>query len=176
MDSVATKRLLRWSAAPAIAVLLVWWLVRCSPTPREPSDGQGVGAAGPAGGVASFGISGRTTSPLVPGASVRVNLELSNARGTALSISGLTMSISTVSAPRSDPAHPCTPRDFAVRQVPADLLIVIPALAASTLRTLSVATGDWPRVSMLNTSVNQDGCQGASVHLDYRGTATQARP
>jgi hypothetical protein len=176
MDTVATKRLGRWGSAVAIAVLLTWWLVRCSPTPDESSDGRGSGVAGPGVSTSSFGISGRTTSPLFPGGSVPVNLALTNARGSAVSITGLTVSIHAVSAPRSSSAHPCTPRDFAVQQVPADLVLLVPALTTRTLRTLSVAKSGWPRVSMLNTSVNQDGCQGASVRLDYRGTSARVQP
>ena len=116
------------------------------------------------------------TSTFVPGGSVPLNLILTNYQGHGLSISTLTVSLRAVSAPRSDANHPCTVADFAVRQANAGLSLVVPAGASVSLLTLGVTPASWPQVSMLNTSVNQDGCKGASVGLDYLGTGRQVSP
>jgi hypothetical protein len=176
MGTVTGRLLGRAGTAVAVAALVLWLLARCSTSSVEPGDGRGTGVGDPVTGAASLRISGRTTGTLFPGASVPVDLELTNSFGYSMWVGRLTVSIGEVSAPRSDATHPCTKRDFAVRQVPAELRLTVPARATSSLMELGIRTTDWPEVSMLNTSVNQDGCQGASVGLDYRGAATTVLP
>jgi hypothetical protein len=49
--------------------------------------------------------------------------------------------------------------------------ITIPANSTKSLSDLSVPTGNWPVITMLNTSYNQNACQGASLTLTYTGSA-----
>lgn len=60
----------------------------------------------------------------------------------------------------------CAVDDFAVGQA-SNRVITLAARSASTLSSLDLARRTWPRVGMPNRSVNQDGCKGASVTLDY---------
>ena len=68
------------------------------------------------------------------------------------------------------PSCPAWSRTSAWPQVPKDLDLTLPPEATSSLSGLSVSSAQWPHVGMLNTSVNQDGCKGASVILDFSGS------
>jgi hypothetical protein len=172
MEAVTVRRAQRGAALLLLGTILVSWLVRCSSTDPAPGEGAGSGrASGPVGVVE---LSGSTSSLISPGSSAPLDLRLTNSASYALVVTRLTVSIHAVDAPRSDAGHPCTPDDFVLRQAPSGLTVRVDARASSTLLELGTSKAEWPRVGMLNSSSNQDGCKGASVDLGYRASATQA--
>ncbi|MCW2795098.1 hypothetical protein [Nocardioides sp.] len=175
IGQAARGRAGRWCAAVVLAALILITLIRCAPSSVESLPGGGDGFAAPTGTSTSFGISGHTTSPISPGLSAALDLELTNPEGYALSVTALTVSIREVTASRADGAHPCTVADFVIRQPSDDLALVISADATVTLSGLAVPANSWPRVGMLNTSGNQDGCKGAIVGLDYAASGSQVQ-
>ncbi len=122
--------------------------------------------SGPAAG---FAIGG-TVGDLHPGAPSPVNLALINPSVGPLIINGLTVAIQNIDAPRSSPALPCTPSDFSVRQFAGSYPLAIPGSSTRTLGQLGIPTARWPQVAIVDSNANQDGCQGASLTLSYRGT------
>ena len=81
----------------------------------------------------------------------------------------VTVTVSSVSAPAATAQLPCTTSDFAVTQFRGSYPFEIPA-GNSALQSLGFAGSTWPTVRLVNRPVNQDGCQGATITIAYRGT------
>jgi hypothetical protein len=170
----ATRRRARGGGAAFVLLLaiLAMLLVRCSST--GPPSGTESGSGHPSGQSRAIRLTGQGSRQLAPGASAPVNLRLTSSASFPVSVTRLTVSIHAVDAPRSDAKHPCTAGDFDLRQSPPGLTVRVAASASSTLLELGTSRVEWPRVVMLDTSRNQDGCKGASVALDFRAFATRA--
>jgi hypothetical protein len=119
----------------------------------------------------AFTISGDTTSPLAPGVSQPIGLTLSNPNSQSLSVTNLSVTISSITRTSTAVAQglPCTAADFAITQYSGPYPLAIPAGSAS-LSSLGIPSSQWPKISMLDTSANQDGCKGVSLVLAYSGS------
>ena len=144
------------------------------PTVADDGSGgvAGTGVAELRGSSTSFSIAGRAAEPISPGVLVPLDLEFTNSHDSPMSVTDLTVSVQRVSAPQADDFHPCAVGDFAVEQASRSLEINVPAGAPHTLTSLGLPRAEWPQVAMLNRSVNQDGCKGASLTLDYTASGT----
>jgi hypothetical protein len=121
---------------------------------------------------ANFTIAGSLPSTLEPGFAVPLNLELTNPGATAIAISGVQVSVSSISAPRASASYSCTSDDFSVAQFSGAYGFTIPASSSRSLSELGFQETQLPRVAMPNRPVNQNGCKGASLQFDFTGTAT----
>jgi hypothetical protein len=124
----------------------------------------------------AFVITGSPTKPMSPGVEVPIDLRLQNTNKTAMSVTDLEVVVRAVDAPNATAELPCLVEDFTVSQVPDNIDLTLPPEATSSLSGLSVSSAEWPHVGMLNTSVNQDGCKGASVILDFSGSGAVDDP
>ena len=52
-------------------------------------------------------------------------------------------------------------------QAPDGIDLTLPPQATTSLSALSVPSTQWPQVGLRNTSVNQNGCKGASLTLEF---------
>ncbi|GAA0609965.1 hypothetical protein GCM10009547_10050 [Sporichthya brevicatena] len=120
-----------------------------------------------------FGIAGSPADGFYPGASGVIDLELSNPNAVDLTLQDLTISLESVT-PASGASGPCSAADFEIVQLSSVSGVVLAPGSSTRLSNLGVASADLPRFTMLNTTDNQDGCQGAVVTLRYAGTATAA--
>jgi hypothetical protein len=116
---------------------------------------------------ASFSISGDVAEPFFPGGSAPLDLEISNPLETDLSVSDLVVEVDAVDAPNATDDLPCTVDDFSVEQLSLRDDLIVAAGTTAALTELGVAAEDLPRVLMLDTESNQDGCKGASFALAY---------
>jgi len=116
---------------------------------------------------ASFSISGDVAEPFFPGGSAPLDLEISNPLDTDLSVSDLVVEVDAVDAPNATDDLPCTVDDFAVEQLSLRHDLIVAAGTTTALTDLGVPAEDLPRVLMLDTASNQDGCKGASFALAY---------
>jgi hypothetical protein len=117
-------------------------------------------------------ITGLAAPAPVPGpdGSSGLNLSLWNPNGQALQVSNLTVAIQSVSKAASAPENrPCTAADYSVLQFSGSYPISI-AGGKTVMLGSRFDTSTWPRLKMLNTSENQDGCKGATVHLTFTGS------
>lgn len=118
-----------------------------------------------------FGITGGLDSAhmVYPGSQQSVNLTLSNPLNQDLRITAITVSVE-----QSTSKSGCSgSTNFQVLQIPAGAYpIVLPANATRTLSQLGLAAASQPILKMLDLG-NQDACKGASLTLDYTGTATK---
>jgi hypothetical protein len=123
---------------------------------------------------ASFTISGDTDEPISPGVAVPLDLELSNPHDLPMSVTAVAVTMTAVSAPLAHGLRTCSMEDFSVHQVSPTVEITLAAQTTGTLSSLGIAPTTWPQVGMLDRSINQDGCKGASLALAYTATGTLA--
>jgi hypothetical protein len=124
----------------------------------------------------AFTIAGTVPVDLTPGTGHPLDLILTSSETFDLSISSLTVLVTSVSAPESDPSHACGTGDFSVQQFSGAPGFTLPANSTVRLSALGFAASELPLVSMLNRPVNQDGCKAASFSLAFAGTATEVTP
>jgi hypothetical protein len=113
-----------------------------------------------------FVISSAGPTMLFPGASVPVNLTLSNPNAFGIEIRMLTISIENVGG-----GSGCNADDFETRQFSGGYGLHVPSTETTDLDMLGIKPADWPHVMMINTSENQDGCKGVAIELAFGGTA-----
>jgi outer membrane protein OmpA-like peptidoglycan-associated protein len=117
-------------------------------------------------------IGGNPPGLLLPGGpAVRVEVGFSNPNDDSVSVSGLTMSLSKITAPNATAQHPCATADFALTQFTGGQPFSIPA-GPSTLQSLGFAQARWPSLQMVETHTNQDGCENATLTLSYSATGS----
>ena len=145
------------------------WTVDLTPPPAPPTSGPAPDNL--------YTISGSVSAALHPGglaAPINVTFSSTNAGngGSGVDgtrVSGLAVSITSVTGPNINGAHPCTAADFALTQFSGAYPFYVPQ-GASSLFSLGFASGTWPTLRLKETGLNQDGCKGASIHLSYAGT------
>lgn len=122
-----------------------------------------------------FRLAGDAVKPLSPGRSAPIDVMITNPYNAPLRVTWLRVRVRSVAAPNEHEAHPCSRLDFTVKQVRAGFAVTVPAHKTRSLSRLGVPRRAWPRVSMINRPVNQDGCKGASLTLAYRGSGSLRR-
>ncbi|MFF2318804.1 hypothetical protein ACFVTE_21370 [Arthrobacter sp. NPDC058097] len=124
-----------------------------------------------AAGKRAFTISGSPVMPLAPGSSSPIDLQLNNPNNGTLAVTNLTVSIAGIARTTQAITKnlPCTTADYELTQFSGSY----PFTAVSGTSSLSgngILQAKWPRIKMLNTSINQDGCKGATILFAYSGT------
>ncbi len=104
-----------------------------------------------------FGVEGTAQGLLAPGASQPVDLTLENPHSSALIISRLAVGIAAIHAPDETASRPCTAADFEVAQFSGAYGFAVPASSRRSLSELGIPRAQWPRITMSNRPVNQDG-------------------
>ncbi|HTX32519.1 MAG TPA: hypothetical protein VMD09_14140 [Solirubrobacteraceae bacterium] len=130
-------------------------------------SGSGSGEVG-----VPFSITGNAPATLEPGMMEPLDLQIQNPNSSSLTLSSLTAAVTSVSAPQATPSLPCTASDFSMQQYSGLLPLVVAPNTTVTLSQLGVPQSEWPEVSMLDRTSNQDGCEGASLSLSYGGAAS----
>lgn len=118
-----------------------------------------------------FTISGNPAGLLAPGYAVPVDLQLAIPGNSSLGVTGLTISIAGVTRTAQAVAsnRPCNPSDYAVTQFSGSYPFTAPP-GNSSLSGIGIPAAQWPQIRMQNSSLNQDGCKGATLQLSYAGT------
>lgn len=123
-----------------------------------------------------YTISGSVSSALYPGGAAQpINVAFSSTNvgngGSGVNgvqVSSLVVAITSVTGGSNVP-NVCTAADFALTQFSGAYPFYVPQ-GASSLSSLGFASGTWPKLTLINRPVNQDGCKGASINLSYTGT------
>ena len=118
--------------------------------------------------LASFQIDGDAANHLTPGVAVPLDISFTNPHPVPLTVSDLQVTLGGVEAPAADASHPCSAEDFELTQLVSLVKLTLPPDKTSGLRDLDVPVPSWPQVAMRNRAVNQDGCKGATLTLNYR--------
>jgi hypothetical protein len=118
----------------------------------------------------TFSISGNLGTQLTPGATVPLNLAIANPNNKSLALNSLSVSIATITRTPTAVAAglPCTAADYVVTNYSGQYPLNVP-VGSSSLQTIGIAPALWPRIAMLDTTKNQDGCKGATLQFAYSG-------
>lgn len=118
-----------------------------------------------------FTISGDVSGLLAPGTAIPINLQLTNPGNSSLNVTGLTVAVTGVTRTAQAVANnrPCNSSDYSVTQFSGSYPISAPP-GNSSLSGNAIPASRWPQIRMLDTSLNQDGCKGATLQLSYSGT------
>lgn len=119
-----------------------------------------------------FTISGNLGGLLAPGTSLPLDLSVTNPNAKSLSVTNLSVTIQKVTRTPSATNNnlPCGTGDYAVAQYSGPYPLVVPGSSTRTLSGLGVQAVNMPQVKLLNTTLNQDGCKGATLTLVYAGS------
>ncbi|MEW9871936.1 hypothetical protein [Arthrobacter sp. HS15c] len=118
----------------------------------------------------TFSISGNLGTTLTPGAAIPLNLSVSNPNNKGLALSSLSVSIAGITRTPGAVAAglPCTAADYVVTNYSGAYPLTVP-VGSSSLQSLGLSPALWPKIAMLDTALNQDGCKGATLQLAYSG-------
>ena len=120
-----------------------------------------------------FGITGDATG-LAPGTGVPLDLRLTNPDRSAIDVTGVRVTIrEVVRAPGA--TMPCTVADYRLTQYSGRYPLTVPGHSSRSMSALGVPVPARPRLTMIDRPVNQDGCKGARLVLDYTGSAHGSR-
>jgi len=120
-------------------------------------------------------IGGNAPGLLYPDqAATPIDLSFGDSNDDSVTVSQLTVSVVSVTAPNATAQLPCTLANFAVTQFSGTEPFAVPS-GSSTLQSLGFAQSTWPTLQIMETDQNQDGCEGATVHLVY-GASGQDGP
>jgi hypothetical protein len=119
-----------------------------------------------------FDISGSLSDLLAPGVSRPLNLTLANPNKKPVSVTNLTVTVQSVVRTSYAVTHnlPCGLADYKVTQYGGSYPLTVPGSGSASLSDLGIAQSTWPKVTMLDTASNQDGCKGATITLAYSGS------
>ncbi|MFI2566625.1 hypothetical protein [Paenarthrobacter sp. NPDC018779] len=119
----------------------------------------------------TFGVSASLSGALAPGVSLPLDLQISNPERKSIAVTNLAVAIGqVVRTPAAVAAGlPCSAADYSITQYTGAYPLAVQP-GPSSLSGLGVAETGWPRITMLDTPLLQDGCKGATLQLTYSGT------
>ena len=169
------------STAAALAIVLglsAYALASPASGPETRAVGRGPAltvhvAKAPAG--VRFTIRGSVASTLAPGRTAAIALQLSNPHRWPLRVRSLRVTLAGLNAPQARGEKTCRREDFSLRPFAGKYGFVIPARSSRTLAALRIPVPRWPQITMIDRSVNQDGCKAASLSLQFSGVAFRVR-
>lgn len=158
--------LLRLHAMSLALLVTLGGLVLVSLSASQPSRAREVSLDGRPGAM-SIDLGGTYSGVLRPGATGPLDLTFNNPSARDVMVTSVSVTLVSVAAPGATDDRPCTVEDFVVSsgRLPP---VRIDAGQSVTLAGSGVPQHTWPFVHMLDTTANQDGCQGAMIGLDYR--------
>jgi hypothetical protein len=118
----------------------------------------------------TFSISGNLGTQLTPGATVPLNLYIANPNNKSLALTSLSVTIAGITRTQAAAASalPCTAQDYVVTNYAGSYPLTVP-VGPSSLQSVGIPPALWPKIAMLDTTLNQDGCKGATLQLAYSG-------
>jgi hypothetical protein len=115
---------------------------------------------------ARFTISGTPSGSLRPGATLPVDLLITNPNLSDLRVTSLSVAISGTGL------SACGVSNFAITPYRGNYPLIVPAKQSRTLQSLGVTPAKYPHITLVNLTTNQDACKGATVTLSYSGTGS----
>lgn len=118
----------------------------------------------------TFSISGNLDPHLAPGATAPLNLTITNPTNKNLALASLSVAIAAINRTPAAVAAglPCTAADYVVTNYSGPYPLIA-KVGSWTLEKLLIDEAQWPKIAMLDTTLNQDGCKGATLQFAYSG-------
>lgn len=115
-----------------------------------------------------FSVSGDLSSSLAPGATVPLDLVISNKHSYPVRVRSMVVTIASVVNGSTDPQKQCAVTNFSVSQAVGVAPIMLKPHSRVTLASLGVTKANWPQVRMLQVSKRaQQACKNARLTLEY---------
>ena len=135
------------------------------------SDGGSTAEAVPRG---TFSISGGLARLMAPGLTQPLDLVITNANDFPIEVTRVVATVQDVTTTKDGELnracvgskHMSVSRAFTGP-------VVVPAKATKSLSQLGTSVEQWPLISMLNLTSNQDACKDTTFELTYAGTVTR---
>jgi hypothetical protein len=116
----------------------------------------------------NFSVGGDLLTPLYPGISEPDDLTFTNPNSFPITIASGGVSAANIAITSRQAG--CGASNFAVIQgLTASVTVPARQLTPVSLSDLLVSEGSWPVIEMLDTNMNQDACEGATLTLTYAG-------
>jgi hypothetical protein len=96
-----------------------------------------------------------------------MDISFTNLGTRAVTITRLTISIASVTAPNATAHFACPVSNFAITQIDPSLVMVLAGSATKSLSGTNAAGSAWPAIKMIEVGTNQDGCKGADLVLAF---------
>jgi hypothetical protein len=127
--------------------------------------------------ITKFSLSGDITQPLYPGASVPVNVTITNPYSFAISVTSISVLPKAATTKNGQPNQSCDGSvNLSLTHQFTGSPVTVAAGATRSLSQLGVVSTAWPLLTMPNLPVNQDACKATTFAFDYTGTATEVTP
>jgi hypothetical protein len=124
----------------------------------------------------TFSVSGGLAGVMAPGVTQPLDLFLTNANDFAIEVSSIAVTVqdATTTATKDGKLNrACVGSEHMSVSRPFTGPVVVPANATRSLSQLDMPAEQWPQISMLNLTTNQDACKDTTFELTYAGTATR---
>jgi hypothetical protein len=127
--------------------------------------------------ITKFGLSGNVPTSLYPGASVPMNVSISNPFSFPIKVTSISVQPKAATTKNGQPNPSCDGTvNLTLTHQFTGSPVTIAAGATRSLSQLGVVSTNWPLLTMPNLPVNQDACKATSFAFDYTGTATEVTP
>ena len=115
----------------------------------------------------AFGVAANLATPLRPGVSAPLDLELTNPHSYPMTVTAVSVRVSAVTVTRTGAPSTCAPSNFVVSQPVKVLPLTLDPHSSLTLSQANFPKSAWPRITMLKTRVSQNECKHVSLTLSY---------
>jgi hypothetical protein len=114
-----------------------------------------------------FTMYGSFAQPFSPGAAQYDNLQITNPNNFAITVTGVTVTVTDGTTKNGQPNPACVGSQNLVVSHAFSGTVTVPASA-----TITVPQAQQPQFTMPNLPTNQDACKGTTFNFSYSGTAT----
>ena len=104
------------------------------------------------------------STPLYPGTSQPVDLSITNPNPEPITVGSGSVSVVIT------PSAGCPASYFTLSQ--GSFTVSIPAGSTKSLSDLGISNTNWPVISMIDTTTNQDACEGATLNFIWTATGS----
>jgi hypothetical protein len=114
---------------------------------------------------ATFGIDGNTSSALLPGSTVPINIRISNPHFYPIVVSDVKVRIASITPAQKGAI--CRPSNYTLTQANHFSVHLAP-FSSTIMKSISSTSSDWPSLHLTgNLAKIDNGCQGATINLAY---------
>ena len=133
-------------------------------------DGSSTAEAVPRG---TFSISGGPARLMAPGVTQPLDLVITNANDFPIEVTRIAATVQDATTKGGELNRACVGSKHMNVSRAFTGPVVVPAKATKSLSQLGTSVEQWPLISMLNLTSNQDACKGTTFELTYAGTVTR---
>ena len=121
----------------------------------------------------TFSISGGLALFMAPGVTRPLDLVITNANDFEIEVTGIAATVQDATTKNGEVNRDCVGSKHMSVSRAFTGAVVVPAKATKSLSQLGASAEQWPLLSMLDLTTDQDACKETTFELTYAGTATR---